>query len=441
MTSVNAIKQYDHRRNAAVILVIAITFGWMIGDWGGSRRVSAEERTQVSDVAEAFPQVEVPGVVIDHSPASSGLYIGSPSIAILPNGAYVASHDFFGPKSGEHSSATTAIFRSEDRGRTWTLATHFKDAFWCNLFVHNGSLYLFGTTRHHGLLVIRRSDDGGITWTEPRDAETGVLTEAGEYHTSAVPVVAHSGRLWRAVEDASNGKKWGARYGAMMMSAPVDADLLRRESWTFSNVINRDPKWMEGRFEAFLEGNAVVSPAGHVVDIMRMHDGGQGGKAAIVRISRDGEQATFDPMRDTIEFPGGAKKFTIRFDPQSQAYWSLTNLVVPIARQAGGAAASIRNTLALVKSTDLKSWETKCILLYHPDTEKHAFQYPDWQFDGDDLIAAIRTAFDDGQGGAHRAHDANYLTFHRFIDFRTLEMSDSIVDITSLGLPSPPKLD
>jgi len=42
---------------------------------------------------------KVPGIVVAYSPASSGKYIGSPSIAIMPNGDYVASHDFFGPKS------------------------------------------------------------------------------------------------------------------------------------------------------------------------------------------------------------------------------------------------------------------------------------------------------------------------------------------------------
>ena len=47
----------------------------------------------------------VPGVVIDYSPAETGKYIGSPSIAILPNGYYVASHDFFGPGTTFESSA------------------------------------------------------------------------------------------------------------------------------------------------------------------------------------------------------------------------------------------------------------------------------------------------------------------------------------------------
>jgi len=51
--------------------------------------------------------------------------------------------------------------------------------------------------------------------------------------------------------------------------------------------------------------------------------------------------------------------------------------------------------------------------------------YADWQFDGDDLIAAVRTAFDDGQSGAHSNHDANFLTFHRVRNFRRLTLADS----------------
>ena len=61
---------------------------------------------------------EVPGVVIDHQPQASGRYVGSPSIAVLPGGDYVASHDQFGPKSTEHQRAITKVFRSADRGRS-----------------------------------------------------------------------------------------------------------------------------------------------------------------------------------------------------------------------------------------------------------------------------------------------------------------------------------
>src|SRR2546427_8804887 len=89
----------------------------------------------IANAGEPKPDFsKVPGVVIDHSPASSGLYIGSPSILILSNGDYLASHDLFGPKSNEHISATTKIFRSADRGKTWSHLADIQGAFWSSLF-------------------------------------------------------------------------------------------------------------------------------------------------------------------------------------------------------------------------------------------------------------------------------------------------------------------
>ena len=134
--------------------------------------------------------------------------------------------------------------------------------------------------------------------------------------------------------------------------------------------------------------------------------------------------ATFDPATDFIRFPGGAKKFTLRFDPETKRYWALASIVRE--RHRAPDPGRIRNTLALTTSTNLLNWEVRCILLYHPDTAKHGFQYVDWLFDGQDIIAVCRTAFDDGQGGAHNNHDANYLTFHRFANFRRLTMANSV---------------
>ena len=116
-------------------------------------------------------------------------------------------------------------------------------------------------------------------------------------------------------------------------------------------------------------------------------------------------------------FPGGAKKFTIRYDAASELYWSLATHRRPSGTRAAQARAAIRNTLALTCSPDLQHWTVRCDLLYHPDIAKHGFQYVDWLFDGDDIIAACRTAYDDGLGGAHNNHDANFLTFHRIAGF------------------------
>lgn len=370
-----------------------------------------------------------PGVTVTHSPASSQLYIGSPSICILPNGDYLASHDLFGPKSNERGTAIGLIFRSQDQGASWKQIAELNGFFWQNLFVFRGAVHAMGTDKQHGRLVIRRSTDGGEHWTEPTDAAHGLLAE-GEWHTAPVPMVEHDGRLWRAVEDAMNGTKWGERYRAHLMSMPLDADPLNAASWTISNPLPRDPSWLGGDFSAWLEGNAVVTPDGHLINLLRVDNSKLPEKAAIVRATEPAT-ITFDPEKDFIDFPGGAKKFSVRKDPKGDGYWSLAsivpaNTVLPHKIKPD----RIRNTVALVHSKNLRDWEVRCVLLSHPDAEKHGFQYLDWQFDGEDLIAVCRVAWDDEGGGAHSYHDANFLMFHRWKSFRQLSHKDDVPAIS-----------
>ncbi|MFA7003104.1 MAG: exo-alpha-sialidase [Verrucomicrobiia bacterium] len=383
-----------------------------------------------SAFADQQPSPKVPGVIIDYIPASTGTYIGSPSIAVLPNGDYVASHDHFGPKTKEHESALTTVFRSANRGKTWQKVSEVQGAFWSSLFVHRGTLYLLGPDRHYGNILIRRSTDGGETWTTPPSSTTGLLRDNGEYHCAPMPVIEHAGRLWRAFEWRNPPIAWGINYRAGMLSAPVDADLLNAASWTLAEPLPSDRSWNGGDMGAWLEGNAVVTPSSELVDILRVQTWSPGEKAAVVRVSADGKKMSFDPATGFVNFPGGAKKFTIRFDPQSKLYWSLASIVHE--RHRANNPGGIRNTLALTCSADLTNWTVRCILLYHPEVRKHGFQYVDWLFDGDDIIAANRTAYDDDQGGAHNFHDANFLTFHRVANFRRLTMADS-VPLTSPG--------
>lgn len=369
----------------------------------------------------AFAQhLTLPGVVIDHSFADTKQYIGSPSIAVLSNDEYLASHDLFGPGS---SRQQTLVFASADKGATWSKRATIEGQWWSSLFVHRGAVYLMGTSREHGFTVIRRSEDGGTTWTTPTDKLSGLLMDDGKYHTAPVPVVVHKGRIWRGMEDEQGHGGWGSHFRAFMMSAPEDADLLNADNWTFSNRLGRNPEWLHGKFGGWLEGNAVVTPDGGIVDMLRADYRVGKEKAAIIKISEDGKEASFNPRRGFVDFPGGCKKFSIRYDDVSKRYWSLANWAP--RKHASKNPERVRNTLALVCSKDLRYWNVRCVLLYHPDTARHGFQYADWLIDGDDIIAVVRTAFDDSSGGAHNQHDANYIIFHRFADFRNLAMNDS----------------
>jgi hypothetical protein len=360
----------------------------------------------------------LPGVVIAYS-SERDVNIGSPSLAILPSGDYVASHDIFGRSS---NSGNSRVFRSRDKGRTWTHLADLEGQFWSSLFVHRDVLYLMGTNKKNGDCVIRRSEDGGATWTMPVDEKSGMLFNDARYHCAPMPVLEHQGRLWRAMEDREGRESrggaggWANPFRSMVLSVSVDADLLDASQWTRSSALPSEQDWLDGQFGGWLEGNAVATPEGNVVNILRADRRPQGGKAAVIEISADGKTATFDPATGFIDFPGGCKKFSIRRDAETGFYWSLSNYMQE--KDRNDIAERIRNTLALLVSKDLRRWTVASVVLYHDDVKHVGFQYADWLFDGDDIVAVVRTSYPDGTAVERNYHDANYMTFHRIENFR-----------------------
>ena len=113
-----------------------------------------------------------------------------------------------------------------------------------------------------------------------------------------------------------------------------------------------------------------------------------------------------------IRLPGNHSKFMIRQDPADGTYLTI------ISRILGPAHTSDRNLLSLMKSADCEHWTLVCDLIDRrgDDPRQVGFQYVDFFLEGDDLLWLCRTAMN----GAHNFHDANYSTFHRLRDFRTL---------------------
>jgi hypothetical protein len=136
------------------------------------------------------------------------------------------------------------------------------------------------------------------------------------------------------MEDGTGPKGWDRKFKAFMMSAPEEADLLKAANWTSSNRLDHNATWLGGKFGGWLEGNAVAGPDGAVCGVLRVQQPGYPEKAAVVRVSADGTTAAFDPATDFIDFPGGGKKFTIRFDPVSSGTgrWRTTSRKTSRAR-------------------------------------------------------------------------------------------------------------
>jgi len=201
-------------------------------------------------------------------------------------------------------------------------------------------------------------------------------------------------------------EQWAAMLGASIFSADEHADLLKPSSWKHSGHLIDNTGW--------LEGNAVVNREGKMWNILRVHrpEDKAAEHAAILQLSEDGSTLAFDRF---IPFPGGSKKFSIRYDAVSGLYWTIANYVPPAWRHIIQ-LDKVRNTQALCSSPDLLQWDLRTIVLQHADHEKHGFGYADWQIDGEDIIFLSRTAF-----GANSFHEANYLTFHRIPQFRTTD--------------------
>jgi hypothetical protein len=373
---------------------------------------------------------------VKHQDPTTDINVGSPTLVKLDSGELLAAHDYQGKginRQFKGDRYTTSVYRSDDNGLNWKLTVDLQGSIWATLFVNRGSVYLLGTSSDYGSIVIRRSEDGGSTWTIPADEGSGLLFRGGyeygppNYHHSPNNVLQFEGRLYTAYEN-DDPFDWPAGFRAFVLSADEDSDLLKASSWRKSNEVPF-PRNLPYKVDGWLEGNIVVDHDGRPCSVLRLQpelpekeyfssetkfpiD-----KAAFLRIENEGRQLVNDLDRWFIDLPGAMSKFTIRWDDIGSRYWLLAN------DMSTGPPRVHRNILSLFSSPDLSSWTKHTVLMEdrHEKTpnesaKKTGFQYPDWQFDGDDIIYLVRTAY----RGAPNYHDANRITFGRIVGFREI---------------------
>lgn len=398
------------------------------GEWVNVPSPSEKGTTTIiyGDKITVSEVMQPPGTVIAKVAHLKKESVTNPAILVLPNGDYLVACSGVFVKSGEKSGVT--YFCSKDKGKTWKVLSENNGYIsFYNLFMHDDVLYSMGTEGWGGNsrnVIIRRSDDGGISWTFPRDFLSEGVIKCGKFSTAPVPVVIYNGRIWRAMETGVKGEV----PRAFVMSAPIDSNLMKAESWVSTNGIAFNSEWFDKKLvvKQWVEGNVVIAPNGKLVDVIRVDNWTNGNMAAILTVE-DSNTLVFNPKEDIINFPGGGKKFTIRYDTISGKYWAMTNPVFEQDKKKkhsgiykkGVPCGLIRNNLALICSSDLRHWEIKDTLIISDNPFFHGFQYADWQFDGKDIVAVLRTAFDEERGLPKRQHDANFLTFMRLCNFRT----------------------
>ncbi len=345
------------------------------------------------------------------------IYICDNDIVVLSNGNYIASHAYFGDGSTSDSAAITKVFRSTDKGTNWTQVAQFQPLWRASLCVRSGALYIMGPEYNGGSYnTIRKSTDNGTTWTTPSDANSGKFESIGFAATMGTPnnPLVFSNRLY-----------YGGGGRSTIFTTNM-ANLLVTTDWKQSSSISTFSTWQVGlagtlgtRYIG--EGQIVASPEQGVAVLSKVV--GYPYTAVIRCDDTVGNVVRFGPDNDFAAMPGAEKKFGAMYDTVSGKFYVLSNPVLPAHANDptwGDTPELIRNTAAVLSSRDLHNWEVEKIFLYSPNIDYEAWQYLQFDFDGNDMVVASRTAFDVGDTyKPPRGHDSNLLTFHRIPNFRT----------------------
>jgi hypothetical protein len=425
----------------------------------------------VIETAPAFSQAIQPlaqeHIVVGKSPASANVPLYSPTILRLDSGRLVAGYTRASKDTVKYGRSAEVFLTSDDRGATWVKRTELP-SLQGRIFAAAGRLYYVATGAG---MPISRSEDSGLTWSTPVPLTAPDLvwqqTPANVWHARGSVYLAFERR--NAVIDA-----WGPSEKALvLLRAPANADLTRKESWTFSTelvfadvvpgvrtndvgleyfgipffkqdypnraVVSAAPVrrsmspigWVEPAVVQILDPDHYwFDPTGHTFHLLaRAHTGGTG-YACLTKVveNPDGtmtmslEHAPSGKTMLYLPMPGGQMRFHVLYDAPTRLYWLLGSQATDSMRRADRLPAerfdlpnNERHRLVLHFSRNLVDW---CFagLVAKTDSPREARHYASMDTDGDDLVILSRS----GDARAKSAHEGNLITFHRVKNFRSL---------------------
>lgn len=403
-------------------------------------------------------------VATSTDPKNIPLY--TPSILALPGGRLVAAYERGGTARAKNA-AYAFIQTSDDHGKTWTQRGALRMTH-ARVFAAGKSLYYLG---QKGDLQVARSDDRGETWSEQV-----ALTKGQSWHQSACNVWHANGNVYLVMERRTSTENKAWPVGALapvLMRAREDADLTKRESWTFaSELVFSDliagykqnapalemfgvpffkqgypdrapvattPKrrtmspmgWLETNVVQITDPNHVwFDASGHTFHLfMRAHTGGTG-YAALAKVveNADGTMTTQlerAPSGQTMLFlpmPGGQMRFHVNYDEKTKLYWLLSSQATDsmtrpdrLPDERYDLPNNERHRLVIHFSKNMVDWCFAGVVAITP-SPKQARHYASMDIDGNDLVILSRS----GDERAKSAHDGNLITFHRVKNFREL---------------------
>lgn len=363
-------------------------------------------------------------VIYDHYagiPMKDGYIItDAPSLVKTSDGALLCATPMIIKGTPEKSLQPLHFFRSEDGGKTWAKLPG-QSGFCCGtLFKQGETLYFLGAGPVHrkqdSAMRIIRSDDDGLTWTEP------ATLFQGPFYQPAGACAIRNGHLYGCCDTG--------RDTTYIIAGDMGRDLLDPASWRISDGLPmpqapRELTRLDSCRGKILEGN-VVEVHGRLQASWRymIDERDTVGIGVICDFEDDGERIAYR-FRQFHALPGAQNQFHIVHDAISGLYWMTANPTTHSQDQNpafnaeldrnprySGPPGKERRILALYCSFDALNWLPAGYVIVWP-LVRQASNYCGLLIDGDDLLVASRTS----RNGQNQ-HDNDLTAFHRVKNFR-----------------------
>ncbi len=352
------------------------------------------------------------------------------------------------------------ILTSDDNGMSWQERGEFPLVH-ARCFSTPTGVYIMG---HRGNIGILRSTDNGQNWSQ-----TTFLTENEDWHAAPTNILYANGKIYLVMEKLQDPqqKRWPIAWLApVVLSADINANLLDKNSWAFSNddlvfhkyfreieglgypffpIGNTDPDNPDDkRYNApigWLEGNILqihdtkhcwYDPNGKTFHILlRFHTGGIPNMAAMC-VAREQDNGTikveFEKAPSGLDcvflpVPGGHNKFYITYDDETSRYFMAASVSTDsmkwphkLPAKRFNLPSQERRYLGLFVSRSFVDWKLVGMITAGGDLPVEARNYPSMTIARNDLLVVSRS----GDQDSASAHDSNLITFHRIKNFRTL---------------------
>ncbi|MBQ8214274.1 MAG: hypothetical protein IJZ80_09715 [Clostridia bacterium] len=383
----------------------------------------------------------------------------SPSIVTFGNKLYTSFERCI-LKAGKEYYHETVIQVSNDGGKTWSSACEpIDNLYWANLFVWNGQLYFTG--------VAAINQFYGTAENKPEysqyivDSVTQYNIDAGRYICGTInlntqqitvrnlqipsSISAVNEALITSAGDLYMALDWGVmilpRGKDPLGYDPSAADPTKLCNWIVSDsssnhvlsLLSREwyksvtGKTVGAHLWDVMEGNP-VEINGEVYLIYRLDSSPFSGYAGVLKVTYNGSGKPTLALAESIgsvalskvgliELPTSISRFVIKYDKTTETYICIASLY--LTQSVAGA----RNVLGILTSANLVNWTVADTLLVDREmlnaecsAYKHAFQYPDWDYDGEDIVMVVRET----TGYSNTFHDGKYMTFYRIKNFRKI---------------------